>query len=234
MIGIYDRSYRWQSVIRRPLHCVQFHFTRRRLEEMAGCAEGQSAELFQSLPARLSISDPVLKYLALASLALMDAKQNATCAEQVVDAVIGHLARSYCYVRRKSVFDRDRLASWQIERITSLVSVNIEGRVTVDDLASSCSLSPSHFTYLFKCTMGSTPHQWLLNRRIDFAKKLLAETMEPLASIASAAGFSDQSHFTRVFSRLVKASPSAWRRWEQARIKDCARSSELEVVSAAG
>jgi len=221
MVGIYDRSHRWHSVIRRPLHCVQFHFPKSRLDRMMGGTEGKGVVLLDGLPARLSLFDPLLKYLALASLPLMQGRgqSNTSYAEQVMDAVIGHVARTYCRLTAKSTFDRDRLVPWQIRKINTLVSSNIEGRLTVDELATVCALSPSHFTYLFKNTTGCTPHQWLLNRRIELAKRLLVHTDEPLASIASASGFSDQSHFTRVFSRRMKASPSAWRRAEGARME---------------
>jgi len=222
MIGIYDRSHCWNSIVRRALNCVQFHFPKSLVENLAGDTEGQSVELLEGMPARLSLSDPILKYLALASLPLLDspAQPAVSYAEQVMDAVVTHVARNYCHVRTMSTFDRDRLAPWQIRKVNTIVSAKIEGRLSVDDLACACALSPSHFSFLFKNTTGCTPHQWLLNRRIDLAKGLLRNTDESLASIASAAGFSDQSHFTRVFSRRVKSSPSAWRRAEFARDVD--------------
>lgn len=222
MVGIYNREHRWSSAVRPQLNCVQFHFPRSHLDQAAGAAEGETAELFQDLPARLSISDPVLKYLALAGLPLMHASNThgVSYAEQIMDAVIGHVARNYVRLMPKSTSDRDRLAPWQIRKVTKLVLPNISGRISVSALAKACTLSPSHFSYLFKRTTGCTPHQWLLNRRIELAKKLLADTDESIVNIASASGFSDQSHFTRVFSRRVKASPSAWRRSESVRAEE--------------
>jgi AraC family transcriptional regulator len=44
------------------------------------------------------------------------------------------------------------------------------------------------------------------------AKSLLREADRPLVEIASACGFADQSHFTRVFTCIVGASPGAWRK----------------------
>jgi AraC-like DNA-binding protein len=56
------------------------------------------------------------------------------------------------------------------------------------------------------------PHRWLLRHRIDRAKALLRGSEAPLAEIADACGFSDQSHLTRVFRSLTGTSPGAWRR----------------------
>jgi AraC family transcriptional regulator len=231
MVGIYDRAYCWNSVVRRPLNCVQFHFPKSRLDELTGGTEGKSVVPLERMPARLSLFDPLLKYLALACLPLLESQGEpaASHTEQIMDAVVTHVARTYYCVKAKSTFDRDRLAPWQIQKVNEIVSEKIERRLSIEDLACACALSPSHFSYLFKNTTGSAPHQWLLNRRIDLAKKLLLGTDEPLASIASASGFSDQSHFTRVFSRRVKASPSAWRRSECAHF----RSSQEQRASAA-
>lgn len=219
MIGIYDREHCWKCLVREPLNCMQFHFPKSQLDlHMAG-VEGQAVEMFGGKPARLSLFDPILKYLALACIPLLQSSEEPRSAylQQVMDAVVSHIGRTYGRARARSTFDRDRLAPWQIREVDSIVSSKIDDKLSVERLARACSLSISHFSYLFKNSTGHTPHQWLLGRRIDLAKTLLAETNEPLASIASAAGFSDQSHFTRVFFRRVKASPSAWRREKLAR-----------------
>jgi AraC-like DNA-binding protein len=219
MIGIYDRQHAWTCRIREPLHCMQFHFPKSLLDQPMAGVDGQAVELLAGKPARLSLFDPILKYLALACIPLLRSSEAGRLAylQQVMDAVVSHLARTYGRTKARTVFDRDRLAPWQIREVDSIVSSKIDDKLSVERLARACSLSISHFSYLFKNSTGYTPHQWLLGRRIDLAKTLLAQTNEPLASIACAAGFSDQSHFTRVFSRRVKASPSAWRREELAR-----------------
>jgi AraC-like DNA-binding protein len=59
---------------------------------------------------------------------------------------------------------------------------------------------------------GLAPHQWLLQARIDKAKRLLLETDHPIAQIAIDIGFVDQAHFTRTFGRAAGESPRAWQR----------------------
>jgi AraC-like DNA-binding protein len=63
--------------------------------------------------------------------------------------------------------------------------------------------------------MGMPPHRWLLLQRVLHAKSLLRDPLRPLADIAAACGFTDQSHFTRVFTSIVGASPGAWRKQVQ-------------------
>ena len=233
MIGIYDRQHAWTCRIREPLNCMQFHFPKSLLDPHMAGIDGQAVELLEGKPAKLSVFDPILKYLALACIPLLQSSGAARSAylQQVMDAVVSHVARTHCRARARSTFDRDRLALWQIREVDSIVSSKIDDKLSVERLARACSLSISHFSYLFKNSTGYTPHQWLLGRRIDLAKTLLTETDEPLASIASAAGFSDQSHFTRVFSRRVKASPSAWRREVLARSLDAPMWNPLRTLA---
>ncbi|WP_408056533.1 helix-turn-helix domain-containing protein [Tardiphaga alba] len=72
--------------------------------------------------------------------------------------------------------------------------------------------------HAFKKTTGLTPHQWIQSQRIERARNALANTSQPLAEIALECGFSDQSHFTRVFSKIVGSPPGNWRR----HVKDAA------------
>jgi AraC family transcriptional regulator len=63
--------------------------------------------------------------------------------------------------------------------------------------------------------VGKPPHQWLMDQRIDHGKQLLLNSTSSVMEIALLCGFSDQSHFTRVFSSKVGASPGRWRRARQ-------------------
>ena len=107
---------------------------------------------------------------------------------------------------------RGGLAPWQVRRTEQMLSENLDGEVTLAHLAGECRLSVSHFARAFKQTTGQSPHRWLLARRVEHAKRLLLTSALPLAKIAPACGFADQSHFTRVFSQMVGTGPGAWRR----------------------
>jgi AraC-like DNA-binding protein len=79
-------------------------------------------------------------------------------------------------------------------------------------LAEQCGLSVNYFSRAFKECTGLPPHQWLIRRRIEVARALLSNPDISLAEVALICGFADQSHFTRVFSRVMGISPGAWRR----------------------
>jgi AraC family transcriptional regulator len=78
-------------------------------------------------------------------------------------------------------------------------------------MAAAANLSPYHFARSFKRTMGITPHQYALRRRIERAKEMLLETNLPIGDVARRAGFVSPSHFSQQFKRAVGVPPSALR-----------------------
>ena len=107
---------------------------------------------------------------------------------------------------------RGGLAPWQMRRTAQVLNERLASKVTLARLAGECGVSVAHFSRAFKQTTGRTPHRWLVEQRVEHAKRLLVTSALPLAEIAAICGFADQSHFTRVFSQLVGSGPGAWRR----------------------
>ncbi|RKP50542.1 helix-turn-helix domain-containing protein [Trinickia fusca] len=86
------------------------------------------------------------------------------------------------------------------------------GATSLDEVASACRVSRGYFIKAFSAATGKTPHQWLIEQRIDAAKHLLARGDWTLARIATHCGFSSQSHFTQTFTKNVGLPPGGWRR----------------------
>lgn len=72
-------------------------------------------------------------------------------------------------------------------------------------------MSEFHLQRMFRQSCGVSPYGFILNRRIDRARGMLADG-DPIAEIASACGFSSQSHLTRMFKAVTGATPSSYRR----------------------
>jgi AraC-like DNA-binding protein len=92
------------------------------------------------------------------------------------------------------------------------MSASIGSDLSLRALADECGLSVSHFARAFRQSTGTSPHQWIVERRIEQATAKLAGGEASLAEIAVECGFADQSHFTRVFAKHVGSSPGQWRR----------------------
>ena len=105
-----------------------------------------------------------------------------------------------------------RLSRSQEARAKEMLRSGLEGNLSIADVADACQLSRSYFTNAFRQTIGQTPHQWVLAQRVQRARELLVSSELHLAEIATACGFADQSHLTRVFSRATGLPPAQWRR----------------------
>ena len=85
-------------------------------------------------------------------------------------------------------------------------------KIELADLASIARLSECHFSRAFKQSLGLPPHRYLMMRRIASAAELIKTTDRPLTQISLEVGFSDQSHFTRVFGDITGETPRSYRR----------------------
>ncbi|SCY76759.1 helix-turn-helix transcriptional regulator [Alkaliphilus peptidifermentans] len=84
--------------------------------------------------------------------------------------------------------------------------------ITLNEICSIFYISPSHFQRIFKCQMGVTPYQYLIDIRIKRAKDLLLKNNHSLSEIASLCGFINQAHFSAVFKQRCGVAPLNYKR----------------------
>ena len=100
----------------------------------------------------------------------------------------------------------------QARRVLEYIEANLAHETTLNDLAAVADLSPHHFLRMFKRTMGMTPHQYVLESRVEGAKKMLRMKTKNLVEIGLTVGFCNQSHFTTTFHRMVGATPAEFQK----------------------
>lgn len=83
--------------------------------------------------------------------------------------------------------------------------------LSLDGLAGSVFLSPIYFRNLFCDTVGKSPYEYILEKRIEHAKRMLSVTDAAISEIAEACGFSSQSHFGGMFKRCTGLTPRKYR-----------------------
>jgi AraC family transcriptional regulator len=216
MTTIYDLRRNPIADIRDPFHALMFHLPHSALHDLADEAGAPRISDLQYEPG-VSVADPVVRHLLLSLLPAMSQPEEARplFLDHVALAITVHIARQYGAMRIGRRPPRGGLAPWQERRAKDLLNANLEGEVPLSRLAAECGLSVRHFARAFRQSAGVPPHRWLMKRRVELARELLRDPARSLSEIALACGFSDQSHFTRVFTAMVGASPGGWRRMQR-------------------
>jgi AraC-like DNA-binding protein len=107
---------------------------------------------------------------------------------------------------------RGGLAPGALRRVREYIDQHLTGKLPTQVLANVAGLSSGHFNRAFKQSTGSSPHRYVMTRRIAAATELLMRTSRALAEIALDVGFADQSHFCRAYVGVTGETPSSCRR----------------------
>jgi len=110
------------------------------------------------------------------------------------------------------ITSRAGLQPWQIRRILNYIEANLDKSIRNRELAAVVRLSEFHFNVAFRNSVGDSPHEYVIRRRIERSQGLMLSTDAPLSQIAADCGLADQAHFTRLFRKIVGETPAAWRR----------------------
>lgn len=108
---------------------------------------------------------------------------------------------------RRRRFDRLTRA-----RLMEYLEYSFDTEISLAALAELADMTVSEFSATFTADFGSTPYQFVLDRRIHRAKELLATTTMSITDIGMAVGFSTPSHFATTFKNRVGMPPSIYRR----------------------
>uniref|UniRef100_UPI000D37E592 helix-turn-helix domain-containing protein n=1 Tax=unclassified Variovorax TaxID=663243 RepID=UPI000D37E592 len=193
-----------------PFHSMLFHLPRSTLDAFA---QEMDVPRVGALRCDAGTLDPVVAALGRAMLpALMQpASASALFVDHLTLALKAHVLHAYGGGGAASAEPRG-LAPWQERRAKAFLRAHLASDVSLADVARECALSRSHFSKAFKQTTGQTPHAWRVAQRVEAARGLLGQAGMPIAEIAAACGFADQSHLTRVFTAHMGTSPARWRR----------------------
>lgn len=197
-----------------PLDTVHFYLRRAIVDEIAAdfAAGGAAADVVPGLGAL----DPLLEQIGLSLREQLHAAAPAAAlyVDHLARAAAARLLQAHSTARLRSGALPGRgsgLSPRQLRRALDYLDSALERDPSLPELAAAAGLSPVYFARQFKRSTGLAPHQYLLRRRLDRAKRLLQSGDQPIAAVALDCGFCHQEHLTRLFRRHCGTTPGAYR-----------------------
>ena len=199
-------------------HAVRFNgnvegigvsFSAKRFTDLTSGAGFRCSDLAQRILSR----QPKLEHImqALWCESLEPTEPGLLAAESLVTTLALVLAKSCEHANRRTQ-GPSGLSGHQLKIVHTFVTEHISDKLSLQDLSDSVGLSTFHFLRAFKRSTGKTPHDYVLEQRIEKAKLLLRGREESVREVGLLVGFSHGSHFARAFRKHVGATPREFSR----------------------
>ncbi len=131
--------------------------------------------------------------------------------ESLANALVINLLRDYSGTKPSIKIYEGGLSDRALLKVTDYINDRLTQSIRIKDLAEFLGISQFHFSRLFKQSTGRSPHQYVMQQRIELAKKLLKKADLPIADVALDSGFNSQSHLGKYFRAMTGMTPRAYR-----------------------
>jgi PAS domain S-box-containing protein len=106
----------------------------------------------------------------------------------------------------------------KLNEVFQFIEANYQQPITLNDVAQAVGYSSAYLTDLVRRQTGKTVNQWIVERRIAEARRLLLETNQAAHEIALSVGYQNEGHFFRQFRQYHGTTPQVWRNWQKTQL----------------
>lgn len=162
---------------------------------------------------KIGLKDPLLKQITLSLMSEVNTEHCETklYGEAAATMLVAHLYRHYSIESSSLAMYQGGLPKYKLRRVQDYIQENLSQELRLEELATIAQISTYHFCYLFKQSVGTSPHQYIVQQRIKKAQHLLRETNLRVSEIALEVGYQSCSHFSALFKRHTGGSPGKYR-----------------------
>jgi AraC family transcriptional regulator len=166
-----------------------------------------------ALEHRVMFQDPTILHVAqlLKAEVLSGGLAGNLYVESLRNLLAVHLLRNHTQEFVSVRVEVAALEGLKLRQLKDYIEDNLAEELAIATLAALIPMSQFHFARAFKAAIGESPHRYITQRRIERAKMLLSMTRLSGAEIAYQIGFSNQSHFTAQFRKIVGMTPKQFR-----------------------
>ncbi|MGE0667220.1 MAG: helix-turn-helix domain-containing protein [Sphingomonadales bacterium] len=160
------------------------------------------------------LADPLLSQISSTFRALLDRPAQSTdrlLVDGMRTALAAHILATYSADRWVLPVKAPSMDAKRLARVLDFVEARLAAEISLDDLAAEACLSPFHFSRQFGEAMGTSPHRYVTERRVEAAKRKLELESSAMIEIALDTGFGSQANFNRVFRKVTGLTPGQYR-----------------------
>jgi AraC family transcriptional regulator len=181
---------------------------------LRGTMEAGAVSFGPHLTARIDADDALARECVtrLFDLGRRTGEVSALFTDALLRTLALHVFTRYAPPAAESARYGDRLAAVLVRHLQAFIDARLDRRLSRTDLAGVAGYDVREFSTAFRNTLGMTPMQYVIERRLDRACLLIANTGRDLADIAISAGFSSQSHLTSTLKKRRGITPLRLRR----------------------
>jgi AraC family transcriptional regulator len=166
---------------------------------------------------KFATPDPIIQQIGLQIKAELENLQigNRLYIDSLATLLAVRLLRNYS--TRKTQIQRSlgSLSKQQLMRTLSYINDNLSEDLSLNAIATELDMSQSHFGALFKGATGVSVYKYVIQRRMEVAKRLLVRSNLSIVDVALQVGFQSQNHFHNVFRRYTGVTPRTYRNSSQ-------------------
>ena len=152
---------------------------------------------------------------AISTLLMAEAQQGQASNRLYLDSLANVLAvqllRNYGTTSVQLPSYEGGLPTYQLNQVLDYIDASLAGEIKLADLAGLLNMSPFHFGRMFKQSMGISPHQYVIQQRLERAKHLLKHSDRAIIDIALECGFNSHSHLSKQFRKVMGIAPRTFR-----------------------
>ena len=199
----------WQKIEADVSEGIVFNIEPQIIARMA--YESTNSERVELLPT-FPKSDPLIYHIALSIKANFDSgNYDQLYVESLFHSLSIHLFRNYTAQKFDLKKYGDGLPSFKLKLAINYINDHLDQTIKLNDIAEILDLSQFYFCHLFKQSTGIAPYKYVIQKRVQRAKKLLSHSKVPLVDIAYECGFSSQSQMTKHFRKCEGMTPKVYR-----------------------
>ena len=190
---------------------VHFYLPRKTLNAVAE-SEGLGHVSEISYANGFANGDPVLAHLTRTLEIAFRAPERANTlfVDYIATAATDHFLKTYGQIKFAVPAAAPSLSARQATCVKEMLSADLHGHVTLQELATACDMPVRRFKQAFRARIGVAPHNWLLRHRIGRALDLLQNSKTVLPDIARQCGFTGTDHLTDIFLNHLGNPPEAF------------------------